>query len=182
MPKKDGDEFLVSESGNWNVADSYAKSKIMEPLYFADKYETIAEFGFENFYDEINLSQDPSKDTYRINAFRRLIKTLLRLINNTFFAITQKVSKEDLKKYKEELEKIYKIIPVLYTHKVDQRKGTRILKIKEEDYQKVLDRVIEIKSLINEPLNKHDLIFTHTEEFDPRAAKEEIKKRLTEVG
>ncbi len=51
----------------------------------------------------------------------------------------------------------------------------------EKEYNKAINRVIDIKSEINEPLNKYDLIFTHKAEFDPKAAKamimEDLKKR-----
>ncbi|KKL77847.1 hypothetical protein LCGC14_2030750, partial [marine sediment metagenome] len=52
----------------------------------------------------------------------------------------------------------------------------------KEIYEKVLERVLEIKALINEPLNKNHLIFTDKKEFDPRAFKEGIKKRIIGQG
>ena len=51
-----------------------------------------------------------------------------------------------------------------------------------EFINKVLEIIVEIKSLINIPLNNNHLIFTDKEEFDPHAYKNEMKKRMTERG
>ena len=48
------------------------------------------------------------------------------------------------------------------------------VKLDEKKYYKVLDMVIEIKSKLNEPLNKNHLIFTNKDEFDPKAYKKQI--------
>lgn len=188
MPKDDYGDSAQSEHGNWNVASDYAKLKIMKHLYDADKYEVISLFGHYDLLDELMIQIDV--DTLKIQGFRRLVNTLLMLINNSIFAVKKKTSKkgknktdrEILEHYKEELKKIKNLIPKLYSYKVNQVKNTNVLKIDLEKYQKVLDFVIEIKAKINEPLNKYDLIFSHKEEFDPETAKKQIKEGLMKKG
>lgn len=179
MPKKDGDEFVLSETGNWNVASDYSRLKIMKPLYLCDEYETIATFGHLDFYDEI--TQNIEVDLIKIRGFKRLIKALILVINNSKFAIQSK-AKEDLLDYLKELKRYYKIMPTLYSYKVNQLQKTKNLKIIPEKYDPALERVLDIKSLINEPLNKADLIFTHREEFNPQAYKKQIIKDASERG
>ncbi len=180
MPKKPFGESEISDTGNWNVAADYSKLKIMKQLYLADEYETIATFGFVDFIDELNFNVNT--DVLKIRGFKRLIKTLLLIINNTSFAIRKTTDKDKMKKLKEELERFWKVVPVLFEYKQNQRNKTKELKVVEEDYDKAMERVIEIKAEINEPLNKYDLIFTHKEEFDPAAAKRMIKDELINTG
>ena len=179
MPKKDSDDYNISETGNWNVAADYSRLKIMKPLYLADLYETIATFGHIDFMDELSI--DVNVDTLKIKGFRRLVKTLILVISNSQFAI-KKGSQDNLKKYKEDLEKIYKIIPALSKYKVDQRNKTRLLVLDNERYDKALELVSDIKASINEPLNEADLIFTSKEDFDPKAFKKSIFDAATQRG
>ncbi len=179
MPSKDYFEGgAVSDYGNWNVASDYSRLKIMKQLYLADEYETIATFGFSDFFDELSIAVDT--DILKIRGFKRLIKSLMMVIDNSIFAI-KKNEKETLKKLRAELTRYWNILPTLFKYKVNQKSRSRKLELNEE-YQKALERVIEIKAEINEPLNRYDLIFTHKEDFDPQKAKELIKKRLTEIG
>ena len=180
MPKKEGtDDFIMSDHGNWNVAADYSKLKLMKPLYLADEFETIATFGFLDFYEE--STNTLNVDFIKIRGFKRLIKTLIMLINNAKFAVGKK-EKETLEGYEKELKRYEKITPTLFHFQKNEQKKTKELVIKVEKYNDALDRIIEIKALINEPLNKYDLIFTHKEDFDPAKAKEQIKNRLTQVG
>jgi len=168
----------ISETGNWNVAADYARSKIMEPLKLADYYELIAKFGAADFIDELNLNIHP--DVLKIKGFQRLVDCLLLLINNSLFAV--KIGKDDLKNYKEELERVDKLIPTLYTTKTNNIKKTSVIVLIPKNYDKVLERVKKLKALINEPLNKNHLIFTNKKEFDPKVFKDAIRKRVTTRG
>ncbi len=169
----------MSDYGNWNVAADYAKLKIMKQLYLADEYEIISTFGFSDFLDELSMNVDT--DVLKIRGFKRLIKSLIMVIDNSLFAI-KKTHKEDLKELRKELSRYWKIIPKLFEYKINQKNKTKELKLIQDEYNKALERVIEIKSAINEPLNRYDLIFTHKEDFDPAAAKALIKKGLMERG
>jgi len=180
MPKKElTDDFVVSDYGNWNVASDYSRLKIMKHLYFADEYETIATFGFTDFEEELNFNGNA--DFLRIRGFKRLLKTLSLIISNSKFAV-KGTPRIDLENYDKELRQYGKVINLLFKYKLNQRTKIKELVIIKDKYDQALDRVLEIKSLINEPLNKYDLIFTHKDEFDPKKFKEAIKKGLVEIG
>lgn len=180
MPKSSPyDEKIMSEYGNWNVASDYSRLKIMKQLYLADEYEVIATFGFSDLIDELNV--ETSIDVLKIRGFKRLIKCLIMLINNSKFAITGNF-KKTLLDFKKELDRYWSITPTLYKYKRDEKNKTQELKLNQEDYNKALERISDIKSEINEPLNRFDLIFTHKEDFDPKKAKEMIKAALTSTG
>ena len=174
------DETHVSETGNWNVASDYSKSKIMKHLYYADEYETIATFGAVDFFEELQINFDP--DSLRIRAFRRLIKTLIMLIDNSKFAIKKSGDKKKLEDYRKELDRFYKIVPKLCKVKKNNIKKTSELKIIPEIYNPILERTVEIKSLINDPLNASDLLFLNKDEFDPRKFKKELLEKITTQG
>lgn len=171
---------FISETGNWNVAADYARLKIMKPLYLADEYELISLFGTADFIEELNLQINP--DILKIRGFKRLVNCLIMLIDNSYFAVKKDKGQPKLKLYKEELKKINKVIPLLTETITNQVKKTTELKLIKDRYDKVLERVLEIKALINKPLNQNHLIFTDKKEFDPRGFKEGIKKRMIEQG
>ena len=170
----------MSETGNWNVASDYAKIKIMKPLWLADEYELISIFGTADFIEELNLQV--SIDTLKIRGFKRLVNCLLMLIDNSYFAVKKDRGRKEMEEYKKELQRINKIIPVLYKTIRNQLKKTTELKLNKEKYEEVLEKVLEIKAGINEPLNKNHLIFTDKTEFDPRAFKIGIKDRIVNQG
>jgi hypothetical protein len=179
MPKKDGDEFIISETGNWNVADQYAKNKIMKPLNLADYYEDIATFGYESIAEEFMNYNAPPNDVIRIKALKRLIKTLIRVIDNSKFALKKQGTKKEALSYKQSLEKLDLIIATIT--RTSQETGN--IKItKEILFQEIIKKVSIIKSKINEPLNANHLIFTDKEEFDPKAFKDRKKRRMEEEG
>lgn len=158
---------------------SKKQSKIINQLYLSDKHELEALWGSTEVIEESE-----------IKGYKRLVNCLIMLIDNSYFAVKEDKGKSQLKKYKEELKKIDKIIPLflflsrlkLIETKTNQVKKTSELKLIKERYEKVLERVLEIKALINKPLNQNHLIFTDKKEFDPRAFKTGIRKRMIEQG
>ena len=183
MPKKEGDEYIISETGNWNVADQYTKNKIMRPLNLCDYYEDIANFGYESIAEELINYDAPPNDLIRIKALKRLISTLIRIVQNSKFALKKEGTKQEALKYKAQLEKLEKVIPKIIRLKVNQIKKTKSFIIKDHTlFQQILDSVSIIKSKINEPLNKNHLIFTDKEEFDPKKFKENLKARMIGEG
>ncbi len=183
MPKKDGQDYVISETGNWNVADQYAKSKIMRPLNLCDYYEDIAVFGYESIAEELMEFQAPPNDIIRIKAIKRLVRELIRLIENTKFALKVPGTKKKILKYKDSLDKIYKYLPNLTSVKRNNVQKTVTYAIKDPViFDEFLTQISLIKSKINEPLNKNHLIFTDKEEFDPKAFKESLKRRMIENG
>lgn len=183
MPKKDygSDEYVISETGNWNVAADFSREKIMKPMIKCDFYEDIAKFGEENIIEEL-MGYGLPHDMIRFSGFRRLVEELIKLCNNAKFAMKKPGTKDELHGYKDILEKIRKSFPLLYETKKDNYKKTQQIKLIEDKFEKALLLTIEIKSDLNEPLNKNHLIFTDKEEFDPQAFKEKLKNRITDKG
>ena len=130
--KEDYTDSSQSDHGNWNVASDYAKMKIMKHLYDADVYEVIAIFGYYDLIDELGMNVEV--DTLKIHGFKRLVNTLLMLINNSIFAVKKKTSKKGHKKtdreilehYRSELKKIKTLIPKLVEYKTNAVHKTKI--------------------------------------------------------
>lgn len=183
MPKKEGSDYVVSESGNWNVADQYTKSKIMQPLNRCDYYEDIAYFGYESIAEELGNYQSVPNDVIRIKAIKRLIMELIRVIDNSKFALKKGKTRGTALKYKKNLQDLHKTIPNLIHISKNRIEGTSSIKIKNLTlFEDILSKISEIKSKINEPLNANHLIFVDKEEFDPRKFKETKKKRMVNQG
>lgn len=183
MPKKDGDEYIISESGNWNVADDYSKVMIMDSIKLCSRYEDIAYFGYESIAEELVNFTAPPNDLIRYRAINRLIKQLIKLIKNVKFALKKGKTKNIALGYKKQLEQIYKSLPNLVKITFDKVHKTRTFTIKNESlFEKIIDLVSEIRSKLNEPLNANHLIFTDKEEFDPKTWKDNMKRRMIEEG
>lgn len=184
MPKQEtSSDAMISETGNWNVADQYTKSKIMRPLNMCDVYEDLATYGYESIIDELVNFQAPPNDLIRIQGLRRLIKELIRLIDNVKFALRIGKTKETALKYRQSLKKLEKGLPGLIKKTHNEIDGTSSISIVNYNiFDNVLSMVSEIKSKINEPLNKNHLIFTDKEEFDPKAYKDNLKRRMVNKG
>ncbi len=183
MPKRDGDDSIISELGNWNVADQYTKGKIMKPLNRCDYYEDIASFGYESIIDElINYDAIPN-DIIRYNGLKRLVRELIRLIDNAKFALKKAGTKQTALSYKNKLEKIQRNLYKLVKVQTNQIKKTKTLRIRNlVVFELYLSQVSKIKSKINEPLNANHLIFVDKEEFDPRKFKKNLKYRMVNEG
>lgn len=180
MGKKE-EGYNISETGNWNVASDYSRLKIMKPLYNCDIYENIAKFGYDSFSEQLEYYGIP-EESLRLMGLDRLIHELLKLIQNSKFAMKSKGTDEILIGFEKTLKAILKYTPDISTIKVNQIKKTRETKINEKMFNLILNKVLDIKSKINEPLNSNDLIFTSQEDFDPVAYKEEIFKQATTRG
>ena len=73
-------------------------------------------------------------------------------------------------------------MPLLTEVRVINKYNEKRTSINLELFEKVLKQILEIKSNINEPLNKNHLIFTDREEFDPSAFKKSLKDRMVNRG
>ena len=173
--------YNISETGNWNVASEYARLKIMKPLYNCDIYENIAKFGYDSFSEQLEYYGIP-EESLRLMGLDRLIHELIKLIQNSQFAMKAKGTRETLDKFEKMLKAILKFTPKISSVRVNQIRRTKETKIDEPLFNIILNKVLEIKSKINEPLNKNDLIFTSKEEFDPIAYKKQIFDRATTRG
>ena len=146
------DSSTVSESGNWNVADKFSKVKIMLPLAKCEFYEDLAQFGYESFIDELVNWYSIPMDVVRLKGLTRLIKELLRLCKNTMFAMKKAGSKKQLEDIEKELKDIQKILPVLYKINYSNVKKTKEVRIIPDKFDRVLEKVIDIKSRCEELL------------------------------
>lgn len=182
MMKKD-DDFLVSETGNWNVAADYSRLKIMKPLFLSDEYVNIAKFGSSTLVEDlINQFNNINSDVLKLKGFERLIDCLIMLIDNSKFAIKNNKDLEELEEYRKQLKRIEKLLPYLSKTTYNQMNRTKTIKIIPDKFNNLLEAAINIKSNINTPLNKSHLIFTDKEEFDPIAYKKNIIKQATTRG
>ncbi len=177
MAREEG--YNVSDTGNWNVASDYSRLKIMKPLDHCDHYENIARFGYDTLIEQLENYGIPL-DNLKLIGFERLINELLKICGNVKFAMKSKGTDVELKKIKEELEKVRGIIPVLSKTVVKMKNKT--LTLDHEKYYKTLDLLIGLKAKLNEPLNKNHLIFTNKEEFDPKAYKKGILEGAKQRG
>lgn len=179
MGKDEG--YNISETGNWNVASDYSRLKIMKPLYNCDIYENIAKFGYDSLNEQLEQYGIP-EESLRLMGLDRLIHELLKLIQNSKFAMKASGTKETLEGFEEILKAILEHTPNISSIKVNQIRKTKETKINEKVFNLILNKVLEIKSEINEPLNKNDLIFTSQEDFDPVAYKKEVFEQATTRG
>ena len=172
------DNLTEAESGNWNTAENYSQIKIMNLLAIADEYEELAEFGSLNLYDEI--TSKGMVEEIRIRAFRRLINHLIRVCNNSFFAL-KSAQQNQLKSITEELKTIRDNVSNYFMIINDSVNGTKRIKLHAE-FNVKLERVSELKKNINVYLNEGDLIFIHKDTFDAKDYKKRIFQDAIERG
>jgi hypothetical protein len=183
MPRKveESSEYMISESGNWNVAARFAEEKIMKPLVKCEIYEDLALFGYESILDQLENFDKIPNDFIKITGLKRLIRELIRLSKNATFAMKNKGTKETLNLIEEKLYKIEKILPLTFEIRFNNINKTKNINL-TDNFSKVLEEVLKLKSEINSPLNQNHLIFTDKEEFDPVAFKNRIKDRIINKG
>ena len=168
-----GVDWSEIESGNWNVAKPYTNDKILKWLVLIDTYQTIARFGVLHLENDIFVNNINLKNSARLYATRRLIHAIRTLIQNTKFAI-KSADKETLEKYYDRLLKLEKNI---YLLRIEKKRGNQVieLSVNEDLFDKIITELDKMVDDINSRLNKADLIFTSTTDFDPRKAKEILK-------
>ena len=183
MPKKDSTtgEAVISELGNWNVASDFARIKIMTPLAKCEYYEDIARFGYESIIEEL-MGHQIQNNIVRYNGLKRLVSELIKICKNSMFAMKKANTKKALGDYEEKLVKIKKILPKLAYVRNNNINRTKELIMRDEEFEKIFEVVLKIKSAINIPLNQNHLIFTDKEEFDPHEYKKLMKERMIHRG
>ena len=176
-----GDTYGASETGNWNVASRFAEVKIMLPLEKCDFYEDVAKFGYHSYLEEL-ANYGISSDVFKLTALDRLVNELIKIAKTSMFAMKMSGTKDKMAEIVTRLEEVKKTFPKLSKKQSNMVRKTSTIKIHEKEFLAVLGVVLDIKSEINEPLNQNHLIFTDKEEFDPKAAKEQMKKGIMETG
>lgn len=166
MVKKGGKDWgdISLGSDAWNVADGYTKIKILRLLIQLDRYDTIAQFGTEEFDEDLAVDQN-YLNKRRCEALERFISALRQLLGNVYFALR----KEDFEGVNSDLERVKTLqtyLPDLYKSTTDEISKEVLFEINEGLFQTMLLILQEIKDKINTPLNKAGLIFRPTEEID----------------
>lgn len=181
MANPKGVDFSDVQSGNWNVAKPYTTEKILKWLVLLDNYQTIATFGYSNIESDVFVRDGNLKNTSRLHAMRRLIHTLSSLARNTKFALKKDKDKETFSKYQKRLLKIDKN---LFKLRIEKKRGSRIeeLNIDEILFDKIMNELNLMIDDINAKLNLSDMIFTHTEEHDPKKLKQAYKDKYVNRG
>lgn len=176
MPFEKGVDYDELETKNWNVAKSYSEEKVQRWLVLIDEYQTLSVFGFSKIESDIFVLDPNLKNTARLQAMKRLIQAMLTLIRNTKFAI-RKNHRSDFLEYSARLLIIEKN---LFKLRIEKKRGNKIvqLEIEENLFEKMMNEITTMIDDINLRLNEADLIFTHTEEYDPKKVKEGLRERF----
>lgn len=165
MVKRGGEMPDVSMGTDaWNVADGYTKLKILRQLIQLDRWETIAQFGTEEVDEDMNYSS-VQLNKRRVESLERYISTLRQLIGNTLFALRSD-DQSKVEGYLEKLKLYSSYIPKVYEQDTGDNLNDDSFEIKEELFNKIFEKLQDIKDGLNTPLNKAGLIFRPTEEVD----------------
>lgn len=164
----------ISKSQNWNIADTFTKTKIARHLIEVDDLILMSIYGTTNITEEFMTTEEViiRARHMAIDRFRTHLELLLQ---NTKFAVKAK-DKLLFDEYLLFLKNIKSIIPGLKTVVRNQQKKTSRTELDEERFSQTLELLQKVNQNILEPLNKADLIFSSTEEFDP----DEYMKQLEE--
>ena len=179
-----GVDWEEVQSGNWNVAKPYTTEKILKWLVQIDYFQTISTFGYSNIESDVFIRDNNLKNASRLYGLRRLIHSIISLIRNTKFAISGFETEDNEKiyyksKFNTYTERLLKIEKHLYKLRIEKKRGQKIveLNIEENLFDKMMEEINSIIDDVQFILNKNDLIFTHTEEYDPKKIKEGLKER-----
>ncbi len=175
MGNPQGVDWDEIQSGNWNVAKPYTTELILKWLVKIDDYRTLSIFGYSDLYSDVFMKDNNLKNTARLNSLKRLIHAIISLIRTTKFA-TKKTDREKFKNYRERLLKIEKHI---YHLRIEKKRGSKIVELvlKEDLFEKMISEIDEMLDDVTFRLNDSSLIFTKTEEYDPKKIKEALKEK-----
>ncbi|MEX0597015.1 MAG: hypothetical protein WD512_11000 [Candidatus Paceibacterota bacterium] len=163
---------LPNVSDNWNVAGGYVTSKILIPLVLCDKHVRIAQFGAEHIENSIYMN-NLERTSYRVEAVKRLIDELKRIIENSIFAL-KKPDKEKFNDLKKKINKVEEYLGALTKITTDSRNKQETLTINEDHFNLTLLELRRILADLPIPLNDNALIFPSSEEFDFDKIKESL--------
>ena len=176
-------DFEHSDSGNWNVAESWSTLMIFKPFQEASKYLTMAKKGCSDIEEEF-MFDDDTKIRTRISAIKWARDKIEEGIIQSMFA----VNKDDLKIVTDLLQQLRSLeefddnnfSPINNIElKLINRDGYKIT-INEEAFNIIYKCLKRIYTEVMFPLNRSDLIFMYKERFDKEQFKENVMKRFTE--
>jgi len=163
---------VQKETETWNVAQGYINLKILLHLVELDKLVKIAIYGTERIEDSVYMSEE-FKKLFRLEAIKRLIDSLLLIIENTKF-VMGKETEGTIIDLKDRIQNVKLLIDPIEKKKFDQRTGKSEIDINEEHFSLSLTELRDIKTELNLPLNKHSLIFPSSDEVDLEKYKEQL--------
>ncbi len=149
----------------WNVADGYAKLKILKQLINLDRWDTIAQFGTEEVDEELNYD-DNYLQKRRVEALYRFHSSLKQLIGNSYFALSDRDQERVKFGYLPRLDTIKEFLPKTYENFEDEVSHEEKFNVKSHLFNKILSRMETIKDELNIILNRANLIFKASEEVD----------------
>lgn len=179
-------DFEYSESGNWNVAESWSTLMIFKPFQEASQYLTMAKKGCSNIEEEFIFDED-TKNKTRIKAIHWARDKIEEGIKNSFFAVNSTDQHTVLKYLKElqELEEIKEGQKDSIMNQIEKRlidRDSYKIVVNEELFRIVYNCLNRIFMNVLLPLNKSDLIFMYKERFDIKDIKNNIKEDILENG
>lgn len=168
------------DTGNWNVAQSYAQIKIMKQLELIDIYERIAECGTNEFIEEFIIDEQ-TKNKSKLMGLDHMAFHLMVLIENTDFGLKEKY-KIDTDSMYNDIKLLKESIPRARIEKINQRDKKRILTINYEVFNFIFERLRKIKMILNTPLNKSNMIFMNPEDLNEDELKEKYIDEIMSGG
>lgn len=155
----------------WHISKGFSYTMVLVALNEIRSYETVAMYGVENMEDAYSFTPEQLTQ-HRVQALSRLASTLKQLMQNTEFAITK--HKEEFKNLYLRLFNLCNKLGTTYTEIHDSRNNKTRIKIDEQKFQAMLERLSNIKASVYYPLNANNLIYRVNDEFDLNTLKEEL--------
>jgi len=148
----------------WNVADGYAKIKILRLIIQLDLDEEIAMFGRKDEFDMTPDEQIPKK---RVDAFEKYIFHLNQLIGNCKFAIEKGgFDEKEVNLLVERIGNVEEVSDGIADMTTNDVTKVDELRINERHFKKCCNVLRKIKDELNFPINNAGLIFKNSDELD----------------
>lgn len=157
-----GDITLGSDT--WNVADGFTKLKILRQLVMLDQWETIAQFGGEEFDGDLNMNDNQIKKR-RVEGLQRFHATLRQLIGNVMFALKSE-DKKKIKMMGERIDNVKEFLGEVYEMREDDITHEEVFDVDEKKFGLILGIFQDVKDNLNILLNNANLIFRQSEDID----------------
>jgi len=162
--KKSGSDDINLGTDSWNVAQGYTQLKILQPLVYLDRYDTLAQFGTMDLGEDQTFD-DNTINRRRVEGLQRFHSILRQLLGNVEFAL-KLTDQSRVKEFQKRLKTVDEFIGTCYQSKEDHVSHEIDFFIDEKKFKQILEILQTIKDAINFPLNNANLIFKASEEVD----------------
>jgi hypothetical protein len=182
MAKKGDTAGIVEETGKWNTAKTYSEMMIMQPLYLCKQYREICYFGTSEIIEEFIITEQ-NKTQGRLYGLERYVVTLMSLITDAVGQV-KSPSKMTLKNFQIALGILKNSMHLTKETTTRENYNGRFekIEIREDIFNYILQKLININEDVSEILTQNDLIFYNIPEFDMDKAKEEFMGRISNEG